>query len=125
MFALDPATGTTLWRHPIPLGDETVRQNDEADPKVAHTDGRLHMRIRDTLTTFDAATGTVQWEVWLPGLGGGVDAHEDVLVQVLPDRVVSFDAASGAHRWTKPISYDGYHAHIDTGAPSFTTASCS
>lgn len=105
LYALDTRTGNVLWSAP---GACCV-----FDQAPAVSDGRVfQLRTDDTLTAYDAATGTEIWTVsdFAVGTLAAVDGK---LIFGHTPNVVARDQATGAVLWRAP-----YFKSADTGSPA-------
>lgn len=101
LYALDPATGATLWQRDVggfPTG-------------AAYGAGKVIVATQDTLHAFDAATGALSWS-WTNGGGSGIHTGPVVAGGVAYVGVVgvgagmhALDVADGSSKWHRVTSF--------------------
>ncbi|MFJ3891479.1 serine/threonine-protein kinase [Streptomyces rubrogriseus] len=97
VFALDPADGSTLWRHPV---EEAVRSEP---PVVSGGLVQPEVGLLGPLEALDPATGEPQWQEDMPAYDG-LRTVGDMLLLTRADGTVSgMDSATGRTRWTHRI----------------------
>jgi serine/threonine protein kinase/outer membrane protein assembly factor BamB len=97
LFALDPADGSVLWRHPAP----DARRNEP--PVVA---GGLVQPLTGsgrTLEALDPASGRTRWKRTVPAHTAMRQAGDTVLLTAADGTVTGVDAATGTERWNHRI----------------------
>ncbi|MDF3303001.1 serine/threonine-protein kinase [Streptomyces tropicalis] len=98
LYALDPASGRKLWRHP--LGERQLRT---APPAVA---GGLVQPMTDhgrELEALDPATGRPRWHRSVPAYSGVLEAGGRLLLTGVDGVVRAVDGASGGIRWSRRV----------------------
>ncbi|WP_031050328.1 serine/threonine-protein kinase [Streptomyces sp. NRRL F-5650] len=97
VFALDPADGRTLWRHPVA---EAVR----SDPPVVS--GGLvqpEVGLLGPLEALDPATGEPAWQEDMPAYDGMRTVGDMLLLTRADGTVTGVDSASGRTKWAHRI----------------------
>ncbi|MCV2463805.1 serine/threonine-protein kinase [Streptomyces sp. ICN988] len=97
VFALDPADGSTLWRHPV---EEAVR----SEPPV--TSGGLvqpEVGLLGPLEALDPATGKPKWQEDMPAYDGLRTVGDMLLLTRADGMVTGVDSATGRTRWAHRI----------------------
>ncbi|MFF4788031.1 serine/threonine-protein kinase [Streptomyces griseorubiginosus] len=97
VFALDPADGGLLWRHPV------AESKPSKPPAVA---GGLVQPMVDEgrrLEALDPASGKARWRRTLPAHHGMQLAGGTLLLTLLDGTVTGVDAATGDTKWTRRV----------------------
>ncbi|MEV5958413.1 serine/threonine-protein kinase [Streptomyces sp. NPDC051987] len=103
-FALDPATGSVLWRHAVPDAHRPPVLSGGLVQLV--TDGARHVRA------LDPASGGIRWQRDLPE-NSGMKYAGAVLLLTRPDGTVTgVNSATGGTEWTRSTGVHGT-ARID------------
>ncbi|MFD3344581.1 PQQ-binding-like beta-propeller repeat protein [Streptomyces anthocyanicus] len=97
VFALDPADGSTLWRHPI---EETVRSEP---PVVSGGLVQPEVGLLGPLEALDPATGEPEWQEDMPAYDGLRTVGDMLLLTRADGMVTGVDSSSGRTRWTHRI----------------------
>ncbi|MCX5403595.1 serine/threonine-protein kinase [Streptomyces sp. NBC_00335] len=103
LVAINLADGRTLWEHQVDTGGEAV---------TAVSDGSVVVFGSAGVSSFELRTGTEQWNVKVPGLGGGVELviHTDtVYVGAGSHGLFAYELSSGKERWH---ASDGPHSGL-------------
>lgn len=106
LWALDASTGKHLWG-PLDLGSAVGPSNDDFSwpaKTLAYANGKVFVSERnETVSAFDAVTGTVAWNVPLEAPGLITPAAEVLYVQ--SENVLHvLDQNDGSLQWSKSIS---------------------
>ena len=97
LFALDPADGTLLWRHPVATSPRS------APPVLS---GGLVQPLTDQsrrLAALDPASGETRWKRTMPAYSGLQPAGGMLLLTGADGRVTGVDSASGETRWKRRL----------------------
>ncbi|MET8397590.1 PQQ-binding-like beta-propeller repeat protein [Streptomyces anthocyanicus] len=97
VFALDPADGSTLWRHPV---EETVRSEP---PVVSGGLVQPEVGLLGPLEALDPATGEPEWQEDMPAYDGLRTVGDMLLLTRADGMVTGVDSSSGRTRWTHRI----------------------
>ncbi|MFF4471979.1 serine/threonine-protein kinase [Streptomyces sp. NPDC001599] len=97
VFALDPADGSTLWRHPV---EEAVRNEP---PVVSGGLVQPEVGLLGPLEALDPATGEPEWQEDMPAYDGLRTVGDMLLLTRADGMVTGVDSASGRTRWTHRI----------------------
>ncbi|MFF9106437.1 serine/threonine-protein kinase [Streptomyces rubrogriseus] len=97
VFALDPADGSTLWRHPV---EEAVRSEP---PVVSGGLVQPEVGLLGPLEALDPATGEPQWQEDMPAYDGLRTVGDMLLLTRADGTVTGVDSATGRTRWTHRI----------------------
>ncbi|CAM5672088.1 PQQ-binding-like beta-propeller repeat protein OS=Streptomyces tendae OX=1932 GN=GUR47_18680 PE=4 SV=1 [Streptomyces tendae] len=97
VFALDPADGSTLWRHPV---EEAVRGEP---PVVSGGLVQPEVGLLGPLEALDPATGEPKWQQDMPAYDGLRTVGDMLLLTRADGMVTGVDGASGRTRWTHRI----------------------
>lgn len=98
VFAVDPADGSTLWRHPV---EEAVRSG----PPVV-SGGLVQPEVGllgRPLEALDPATGEQAWQEEMPAYTGSRTVGDMLLLTRADGTVTGVDSASGRTKWTHRI----------------------
>jgi outer membrane protein assembly factor BamB len=112
-------TGQPVWRHGYPV--RFWESNGGAGPRATPTlsDGRVYtMGATGILNALDAADGTVAWsrnvasdtdtKVPMWGFASSPLVLDDVVIVAAIGKLVAYDRATGAPRWTGPAHRGSY-----------------
>ncbi|CAB42670.1 MULTISPECIES: serine/threonine-protein kinase [Streptomyces] len=97
VFALDPADGSTLWRHPV---EETVRSEP---PVVSGGLVQPEVGLLGPLEALDPATGEPEWQEDMPAYDGLRTVGDMLLLTRADGMVTGVDSSSGRTRWAHRI----------------------
>ncbi|MCX5036223.1 MULTISPECIES: serine/threonine-protein kinase [Streptomyces] len=97
VFALDPADGSTLWRHPVA---EAVRSEP---PVVSGGLVQPEVGLLGPLEALDPATGEPEWQEDMPAYDGLRTVGDMLLLTRADGMVTGVDSASGKTRWARRI----------------------
>ncbi|MFJ6075907.1 PQQ-binding-like beta-propeller repeat protein [Streptomyces sp. NPDC093065] len=97
VFALDPADGSTLWRHPV---EEAVRSEP---PVVSGGLVQPEVGLLGPLEALDPATGEPEWQEDMPAYDGLRTVGDMLLLTRADGTVTGVDSASGKTKWTHRI----------------------
>ncbi|MET7324752.1 serine/threonine-protein kinase [Streptomyces sp. NPDC005549] len=97
VFALDPADGSTLWRHPV---EETVR---DEPPVVSGGLVQPEVGLLGPLEALDPATGEPKWQEDMPPYDGLRTVGDMLLLTRADGMVTGVDSASGRTEWSRRI----------------------
>ncbi|WP_282090559.1 serine/threonine-protein kinase [Streptomyces tendae] len=97
VFALDPADGSTLWRHPV---EETVR---DEPPVVSGGLVQPEVGLLGPLEALDPATGEPEWQEEMPAYDGLRTVGDMLLLTRADGMVTGVDSATGRTKWTHRI----------------------
>ncbi|MFJ4336217.1 serine/threonine-protein kinase [Streptomyces sp. NPDC088935] len=97
VFAVDPADGSTLWRHPV---TEAVRNEP---PVVSGGLVQPEVGLLGPLEALDPATGEPEWQEDMPAYDGLRTVGDMLLLTRSDGMVTGVDSASGRTTWTHRI----------------------
>ncbi|MFK0071350.1 serine/threonine-protein kinase [Streptomyces sp. NPDC091046] len=97
VFAVDPADGSTLWRHPV---TEAVRNEP---PVVSGGLVQPEVGLLGPLEALDPATGEPEWQQDMPAYDGLRTVGDMLLLTRSDGMVTGVDSASGRTKWTRRI----------------------
>ncbi|MFJ6691527.1 serine/threonine-protein kinase [Streptomyces sp. NPDC091294] len=97
VFAVDPADGSTLWRHPV---TEAVRNEP---PVVSGGLVQPEVGLLGPLEALDPATGEPEWQQDMPAYDGLRTVGDMLLLTRSDGMVTGVDSASGRTTWTHRI----------------------
>ncbi|MET9353817.1 serine/threonine-protein kinase [Streptomyces sp. NPDC006617] len=97
VFALDPADGSTLWRHPV---EETVR---DEPPVVSGGLVQPEVGLLGPLEALDPATGEPEWQEEMPAYDGLRTVGDMLLLTRADGMVTGVDSATGRTKWAHRI----------------------
>ncbi|CAL9536684.1 serine/threonine-protein kinase [Streptomyces sp. enrichment culture] len=97
VFAVDPADGSTLWRHPV---TEAVRNEP---PVVSGGLVQPEVGLLGPLEALDPATGEPEWQQDMPAYDGLRTVGDMLLLTRSDGMVTGVDSASGRTAWTRRI----------------------
>ncbi|MFA3877711.1 serine/threonine-protein kinase [Streptomyces sp. MMCC 100] len=97
VFAVDPADGSTLWRHPV---EEAVRSEP---PVVSGGLVQPEVGLLGPLEALDPATGEPEWQEDMPAYEGLRTVGDMLLLTRADGTVTGVDSASGRTEWTHRI----------------------
>ncbi|MFI1759869.1 PQQ-binding-like beta-propeller repeat protein [Streptomyces sp. NPDC020571] len=97
VFAVDPADGSTLWRHPV---EETVR---DEPPVVSGGLVQPEVGLLGPLEALDPATGEPKWQEDMPPYDGLRTVGDMLLLTRADGMVTGVDSASGRTKWSRRI----------------------
>ncbi|GAA4987670.1 serine/threonine-protein kinase [Streptomyces hyderabadensis] len=97
VFAVDPADGSTLWRHPV---TEAVRNEP---PVVSGGLVQPEVGLLGPLEALDPATGEPEWQQDMPAYDGLRTVGDMLLLTRSDGMVTGVDSASGRTTWTRRI----------------------
>ncbi|MFF0590677.1 serine/threonine-protein kinase [Streptomyces sp. NPDC003781] len=97
VFAVDPADGSTLWRHPV---TEAVRNEP---PVVSGGLVQPEVGLLGPLEALDPATGEPAWREDMPAYDGLRTVGDMLLLPRADGMVTGVDSASGRTKWTRRI----------------------
>ncbi|CAL9505334.1 serine/threonine-protein kinase [Streptomyces sp. enrichment culture] len=97
VFAVDPADGSTLWRHPV---TEAVRNEP---PVVSGGLVQPEVGLLGPLEALDPATGEPEWQEDMPAYDGLRTVGDMLLLTRSDGMVTGVDSASGRTKWTRRI----------------------
>ncbi|CAL9534746.1 serine/threonine-protein kinase [Streptomyces sp. enrichment culture] len=97
VFAVDPADGSTLWRHPV---TEAVRNEP---PVVSGGLVQPEVGLLGPLEALDPATGEPEWQEDMPAYDGLRTVGDMLLLTRSDGMVTGVDSASGRTKWTHRI----------------------
>ncbi len=97
VFALDPADGSTLWRHPVV---EAVRSEP---PVVSGGLVQPEVGLLGPLEALDPATGEPTWQEDMPAYDGMRTVGDMLLLTRADGTVTGVDGASGRTKWAHRI----------------------
>ncbi|MFJ8805730.1 PQQ-binding-like beta-propeller repeat protein [Streptomyces sp. NPDC102490] len=97
VFALDPADGSTLWRHPVA---ETVR---DEPPVVSGGLVQPEVGLLGPLEALDPATGKPAWQEDMPAYDGLRTVGDMLLLTRADGMVTGVDSASGRTKWAHRV----------------------
>ncbi|MGW4551324.1 serine/threonine-protein kinase [Streptomyces violaceorubidus] len=97
VFAIDPADGSTLWRHPV---EETVRSEP---PVVSGGLVQPEVGLLGPLEALDPATGEPKWQEDMPAYDGLRTVGDMLLLTRADGMVTGVDSASGRAKWAHRI----------------------
>ncbi|MFF2205462.1 serine/threonine-protein kinase [Streptomyces sp. NPDC058145] len=97
-FALDPANGALLWRHPV--------AGERASGAPALADGLLLVPVDGgrRVAALDPASGEPRWQRDLPARGAARFSGGTLLVTGTDGTVTGSSASSGARKWHRRVS---------------------
>ncbi|WP_333752646.1 serine/threonine-protein kinase [Streptomyces sp. IBSBF 2394] len=97
VFALDPADGSTLWRHPV---EEAVRNEP---PVVSGGLVQPEVGLLGPLEALDPATGEPKWQKDMPAYDGLRTVGDMLLLTRADGMVTGVDSATGRTKWSRRI----------------------
>ncbi|MGZ3100599.1 serine/threonine-protein kinase [Streptomyces sp. H62] len=97
VFAVDPADGSTLWRHPV---EEAVRSQP---PVLSGGLVQPDVGLLGPLEALDPATGEPAWREEMPAYDGLRVVGDMLLLTRADGMVTGVDSASGRTRWSGRI----------------------
>ncbi|MEU9222191.1 serine/threonine-protein kinase [Streptomyces sp. NPDC048376] len=97
VFALDPADGSTLWRHPV---EEAVRNEP---PVVSGGLVQPEVGLLGPLEALDPATGEPKWQEDMPAYDGLRTVGDMLLLTRADGMVTGVDSATGRTKWARRI----------------------
>ncbi|MGI5393568.1 serine/threonine-protein kinase [Streptomyces sp. CA-251251] len=97
VFAVDPADGSTLWRHPV---EEAVRS---LPPILSGGLVQPDVGLLGPLEALDPATGEPAWREEMPAYDGLRVVGDTLLLTRADGMVTGVDSASGRTRWSRRI----------------------
>jgi outer membrane protein assembly factor BamB/predicted Ser/Thr protein kinase len=97
VFALDPADGSTLWRHSV---EEAVRSEP---PVVSGGLVQPEVGLLGPLEALDPATGEPKWQGDMPAYDGLRTVGDMLLLTRADGMVTGVDSASGRTKWAHRI----------------------
>ncbi|MFD7465491.1 outer membrane protein assembly factor BamB family protein [Streptomyces tendae] len=97
VFALDPADGSTLWRHPV---EEAVRNEP---PVVSGGLVQPEVGLLGPLEALDPATGEPEWQEDMPAYDGLRTVGDMLLLTRADGMVTGVDSATGRTKWSRRI----------------------
>ncbi|MFJ6065257.1 serine/threonine-protein kinase [Streptomyces tendae] len=97
VFALDPADGSTLWRHPV---EEAVRNEP---PVVSGGLVQPEVGLLGPLEALDPATGEPKWQEDMPAYDGLRTVGDMLLLTRADGLVTGVDSATGRTKWSRRI----------------------
>lgn len=97
VFALDPADGSTLWRHPV---EEAVRNEP---PVVSGGLVQPEVGLLGPLEALDPATGEPEWQEDMPAHDGLRTVGDMLLLTRADGMVTGVDSATGRTKWSRRI----------------------
>ncbi|MFE2053610.1 serine/threonine-protein kinase [Streptomyces sp. NPDC059459] len=97
VFAVDPADGSTLWRHPV---EEAVRS---WPPVLSGGLVQPDVGLLGPLEALDPATGEPAWREEMPAYDGLRVVGDTLLLTRADGMVTGVDSASGRTRWSRRI----------------------
>jgi outer membrane protein assembly factor BamB len=97
VFALDPADGSTLWRHPVA---ETVR---DEPPVVSGGLVQPEVGLLGPLEALDPATGKPAWQEDMPAYDGLRTVGDMLLLTRADGMVTGVDSATGRTKWAHRV----------------------
>ncbi|MDI3096576.1 serine/threonine-protein kinase [Streptomyces sp. AN-3] len=97
VFALDPADGGTLWRHPV---EEAVR---DEPPVVSGGLVQPEVGLLGPLEALDPATGEPAWQEEMPAYDGLRTVGDMLLLTRADGMVTGVDSATGRTKWARRI----------------------
>ncbi|MFE1027289.1 serine/threonine-protein kinase [Streptomyces sp. NPDC058818] len=97
VFAIDPADGSTLWRHSV---EEAVRSEP---PVVSGGLVQPEVGLLGPLEALDPATGEPVWQEEMPAYDGLRCVGDMLLLTRADGMVTGVDSASGRPRWSHRI----------------------
>ncbi|OWA14785.1 serine/threonine protein kinase [Streptomyces sp. CS159] len=97
VFALDPADGSTLWRHPVA---EAVRSEP---PVVSGGLVQPEVGLLGPLEALDPATGEPEWQEDMPAYDGLRTVGDMLLLTRADGMVTGVDSASGKTKWAHRV----------------------
>ncbi|MCI2420256.1 PQQ-binding-like beta-propeller repeat protein [Saccharopolyspora sp. K220] len=120
LYALDTATGQLKWKREAERPDPPLERRSVSYYSPSIADGRVYWAYQTRhgkaatglLTALDPKTGAAIWETPMTGnrMSDGTPAVADGRIYVgeqLTDRVIAYDAATGARLWTSDTNPDG------------------
>ncbi|MET9824511.1 serine/threonine-protein kinase [Streptomyces sp. NPDC006349] len=97
VFAVDPADGSTLWRHSV---EEAVRSEP---PVVSGGLVQPEVGLLGPLEALDPATGEPEWQQDMPAYEGLRTVGDMMLLTRSDGTVTGVDSATGRTTWTRRI----------------------
>ncbi|GHF76741.1 serine/threonine-protein kinase [Streptomyces griseosporeus] len=97
VFALDPSTGSVLWRRAVP---DTP---GSGPPVVSGGLVQPPTQQRRQLAALDPASGTARWQRTMPAFDAVAPAGGTLLLTGTDGRVTGVDSTSGQVRWSRRI----------------------
>ncbi len=98
VFTVDPADGSTLWRHPVA---QAVRSEP---PVVSGGLVQPEVGLLGPLEALDPATGEPEWQGDMPAYDGMRTVGDMLLLTRADGMVTGVDSASGRTRWAHRIA---------------------